>query len=68
MSNVTMLCSKKVPGPCAGPAVEILYARELGSQQEEMFPRCADHPAAHDEAMIRLVSPHALTRIEPVRA
>jgi hypothetical protein len=63
-----MLCTKTVPGPCQNEAAEILYAREIGQQEWETYPRCAGHPAADDVAMIKRISPLAETRMEKVNA
>jgi len=60
-------CSKNVNAPCQNEATEILRVSQFASGWEE-YPRCADHPAADDVAMIERVSPLAEVRIVPVDA
>jgi hypothetical protein len=61
------LCSKNVNAPCQNDATEILYARTLFGEWET-YPRCAEHPAAGDVAMIKRVDPSAEWEIKPVDA
>lgn len=61
------LCTKKVPAPCENEATELLYVSTPGGRVE-VHPRCPDHPAAGDVALIKRVSPSAVTRIVPVDA
>jgi hypothetical protein len=60
----TTTCTKNVNAPCRNEATEILYAAIPGGQLE-VFPRCAEHPAAEDVAMISRVYPFAETKIVP---
>ena len=60
-----ILCTKRVPVLCENKATEILYVREPGTDWEE-YPRCPDHPAVDDVAMIQKIAPLAETKIEPV--
>jgi hypothetical protein len=61
-------CTKHVNVPCENEATEILLVRERGPLWDgdwQARPRCAEHPAADDVAMISRVYPFAETKIVP---
>jgi hypothetical protein len=59
-------CTKHVNSPCENEATEVLHVRNPGNAQWQTFPRCADHPAAADIAMIGRVDPAAETMVKRV--
>ena len=66
-----MKCSKNVNAPCQNEATEILCVRERGPLWDgewESYPRCAEHPAAVDVAMIARMHPMAETKIVTIAA
>lgn len=61
---MAVLCTKQVPSLCEAKATEILYVREAGGQVWDEYPRCPEHPAAGDAAMVKRIFPDAEIRIE----
>jgi hypothetical protein len=62
------VCTKNVNAPCENDATEILWVRERGPLWDGDWharPRCAQHPAADDVAIISRVYPLAETKIVP---
>jgi hypothetical protein len=64
-------CTKNVNAPCENEATEVLWVRERGPLWDgewQSKPRCADHPAADDVAMISRMHHWAEAKILPMGA
>jgi hypothetical protein len=67
----TTTCTKNVNARCENEATEILWVRERGPLWDgdwQSHPRCAEHPAADDVAMISRMHHWAETKVVPVGA
>lgn len=61
---MAILCTKLAPSLCEARATEILYVCEAGGLVWDEYPRCPEHPAADDAAMVKRIFPDAEVRIE----